>query len=443
MESSSLAIQPMPRSLLQMSDSQMNKLLMLAEMISASKLAIGKNGRESLSKADAFMILLKGISLGMNEMAALEAIDLISGKPAVDGQGMLGLCYASDELEDIQITATDDKCTVMMKRKGKTPHTEVFGKDEATKYMTTEWVNGSKREIPLIEKANYKSQPRTMFKWRAIAACARVVFPDKVQGLYTKEELGANVAVTEDGAMIVQEVPALPRQQQPAQIPATVEPSAQTTPTEPEPEHSANEWVNGNVKAWVDKWTGQGMTTDQLMKALGIEGRWGNYKGTVSEADKAVEAYRAKPAEAAPIEPTTTPDEAESRAAALARINGEMVLIRNAEKREYVRGNGHKAGYKWDGFADITETDGMVFPVRISLFPEDIEAIEEKNHVWPKTDGPVDVTVTLDTTDRNVIRIKDVLKKPNPFGKVDATSQQMFDNLPGISDAARNQLESV
>ncbi len=42
-----------------------------------------------------------------------------------------------------------------------------------------------------------------MLRWRAVSACARVVFPDIISGLYTAEEMGAEVVLDEDGAMQV------------------------------------------------------------------------------------------------------------------------------------------------------------------------------------------------------------------------------------------------
>lgn len=53
-----------------------------------------------------------------------------------------------------------------------------------------------------------------------------------------------------------------------------------------------NAWTPDNIRAWGDKWRAQGLTDEQLMKALNIAERWTNFKGTVAAADKAVEAYR-------------------------------------------------------------------------------------------------------------------------------------------------------
>lgn len=145
----------------------------------------------------AVVIILKGRELGLEPMAALNGITVIQGKPTVSPQLMLSLINASGLLEDLKIESTDQGASVTMKRRGRTPHTERFGPREA-------------QAMQLSGKDNYKKQPGTMYKWRAVAACARVVFPDVIDGLYTPEEMGAEVTVNDDGDMEVLEASATP-----------------------------------------------------------------------------------------------------------------------------------------------------------------------------------------------------------------------------------------
>lgn len=150
----------------------------------------------------ALAIILTGRELGIPAMAALNTINVIQGKPTVSPQLMLALIERSGQLKDIEILTGDDYVQVTMWRKGRTEHTERFGKAEA-------------QAMNLIGKDNYKKQALVMYKWRAVAACARTVFPDVILGLYTPEEMGADVSVTEDGEMTVERVqtPAIdPRQ---------------------------------------------------------------------------------------------------------------------------------------------------------------------------------------------------------------------------------------
>ena len=140
----------------------------------------------------ALAIILTGRELGIPAMAALNTINVIQGKPTVSPQLMLALIERSGQLEDIQVLAGEDFVQVTMQRRNRTEHTERFGRAEA-------------QAMNLISKDNYKKQPLVMYKWRAIAACARVVFPDVILGLYTPDEMGADVTVTDDGAMFVAE----------------------------------------------------------------------------------------------------------------------------------------------------------------------------------------------------------------------------------------------
>lgn len=136
----------------------------------------------------AIAIILTGRELGIGTMAALNTINVISGKPTVSPQLMLALIERSGQLADIQIEPHNGgaiRCT--MKRKGRSPHTEIFGDAEAA-------------AMQLSGKDNYKKQKQTMYRWRAVAACARVVFPDVITGLYTPDEMG--VDMSEDGELL-------------------------------------------------------------------------------------------------------------------------------------------------------------------------------------------------------------------------------------------------
>ena len=56
---------------------------------------------------------------------------------------------------------------------------------------------GDAKTLGLAGKDNWKKQPATMLKWRAVSACARVVFPDVIQGMYTPEEIGQDTEQVE------------------------------------------------------------------------------------------------------------------------------------------------------------------------------------------------------------------------------------------------------
>ncbi|WP_034335053.1 hypothetical protein [Deinococcus misasensis] len=140
------------------------------------------------SPEQVIVIICKGLELGLQPLQALSGINVIQGKPTVSPQLMLSLINRSGKLEDIKFEIGPDFVACTMKRSDRSPHTERFGTKEA-------------QNMGLANKDNYKRQPTVMYKWRAVAACARVTFPDIIDGLYTPEEMGADVVIDEEGGM--------------------------------------------------------------------------------------------------------------------------------------------------------------------------------------------------------------------------------------------------
>lgn len=135
-------------------------------------------------------IILVGRELGIPAMAAFRTIDVINGVPTIRPQLMLALIRRSGLLERFEVMDDGQGCTCVMTRKGEPLHLERFTMQDAL-------------GLGLTGKKNWKAQPETMRKWRAIGACARVVFPDIILGLYTTEELEADYTVSvEDGSTV-------------------------------------------------------------------------------------------------------------------------------------------------------------------------------------------------------------------------------------------------
>ena len=194
-----------------------------------SEYAIMRSQAESLVKTgflpqaiktpeQALAIMLTGRELGIPAMTALNTINVIQGKPAVSPQLMLALIEKSGQLENIEFGETCERgIVVTMKRKGRSAHSEAFGPDEA-------------RAMGLLGKDNYKKQPYVMYKWRAVAACARTVFPDVILGLYTPDEMGAEVTVDSEGVMTVAEPAKISEPVSPKKSEAALPPAEPTKP---------------------------------------------------------------------------------------------------------------------------------------------------------------------------------------------------------------------
>lgn len=128
----------------------------------------------------AVAIMLTGRELGLGPMAAFSGINVIRGRPALSGQLMLALIQRSGLLAKIEMYPSGaDEYVVVMQRKGQEPHAEKFTLAMARQLGLD--VDGS--------KSQWSRQLMTMLKWRSVSACARVVFPDVIMGLYTDDEL--------------------------------------------------------------------------------------------------------------------------------------------------------------------------------------------------------------------------------------------------------------
>lgn len=145
----------------------------------------------------AVVIILKGRELGIPPMEALNSINVIQGKPTVSPQLMLALIYRSGQGSIQIIERSDVRSVVRAYRKGLPPQDFTFTLDDA-------------RRLGLAEKDNYRKQPAVMLQWRNVAAAARAVFPDIISGLYLPEEMGAEVAVDDEGNMTILEASPTP-----------------------------------------------------------------------------------------------------------------------------------------------------------------------------------------------------------------------------------------
>lgn len=150
-----------------------------------------KSGYTQQNEAQLLFVMAKGFEIGVSPMQALDGIQVIKGKTTVSPQLMLALINRSGQLEDMKIDGNAKQCTVTMQRKGRSAHTETFTMDNA-------------QSMGLAGNYNWKAQPATMLKWRAVSACARVVFPDVIQGMYTPEEMGAEVSENSSGDLVIE-----------------------------------------------------------------------------------------------------------------------------------------------------------------------------------------------------------------------------------------------
>ncbi|MEL6526434.1 MAG: hypothetical protein AAFQ07_12075, partial [Chloroflexota bacterium] len=138
-----------PMTIFDITKDHLDRLSLMSEMYAQSSF---NNTRNPQSQGDYFLIMMKGLEIGIPPMAAVDTINIISGKPTLDAKGMLALVKSSGLLENIVIDSDKNRCIVTLKRKGNSEQIVSFTMEEARQYKTSAWVNGSKTTIPLAEK---------------------------------------------------------------------------------------------------------------------------------------------------------------------------------------------------------------------------------------------------------------------------------------------------
>lgn len=133
---------------------------------------------------EALIRMATGRELGLGFMQSMRLIFVVNGRPGLDASLMLALCLQSPICEKFECTeTTGTSATFVAKRRG-----------QSEKRLT--WTIEQAKQAKLTDKDNWKNYPDAMNRARCIAALARLVFPDVVAGLYTRDELEDGVIET-------------------------------------------------------------------------------------------------------------------------------------------------------------------------------------------------------------------------------------------------------
>ncbi len=129
---------------------------------------------------DIAIILQMGIELGIDPLQAINGVNVIKGKPSVSPELAIALIRSRLPSAFIKFNeVTESKASVTMAR----------SKDDQDQGFTSVWTMQRAQTMGLADTFNYKKQPGTMLKWRAVGEAARTVFPDLLKGIYVDEEL--------------------------------------------------------------------------------------------------------------------------------------------------------------------------------------------------------------------------------------------------------------
>lgn len=144
-------------------------------------------------------VILKGRSLGLDDMQALDSIDFIDGKAALSGEAMVALVRSKGHSIMWELVP-GEKCTARGRRGDTGDEGEIT------------WTVAMAKEAGLWGRGAWKGYPDTMLTWRAVSQLCRFLYADVLRGVsYTPEEAQE---VAERGAVTqaVADLPALEEQ---------------------------------------------------------------------------------------------------------------------------------------------------------------------------------------------------------------------------------------
>lgn len=128
----------------------------------------------------AMAIIQTGRELGVAPMAALRTMAFVQGRLCLSTQLMVALARREQGITIAGIEEENDekgnpsKCAVTLAR----------GKET----ITLDWTMEDAKKANLSTKNNWTNYPAQMLRWRAICDALRIIAPDLVMGLASKEE---------------------------------------------------------------------------------------------------------------------------------------------------------------------------------------------------------------------------------------------------------------
>ncbi len=143
----------------------------------------------------ALVIMKAGRELGIPDTYALRNIHVVKGKPSCSSELLLALVRRTYGPGAIRVGKTSNTaCTVQYREQGW---------DGISEYTFT--IEDAK-QAGVTNSGTWRAYPAAMLRARCISAVVRFAFPEAIAGLYTPEELGAEVLVTDDGGVQVVEL---------------------------------------------------------------------------------------------------------------------------------------------------------------------------------------------------------------------------------------------
>ena len=137
----------------------------------------------------ALAIMLAGRELGLGPMESLRSIYIVDGQTTISSGLMAAMIWDAGHAYNID-ESTDKACQITFTRSNKQTYTHRFTHEDAVK-------------AGLTRKDNWQKYPKAMLFNRCISAGGRVFMPDVFRKMYTPEEMGAPVTVSESGDVVI------------------------------------------------------------------------------------------------------------------------------------------------------------------------------------------------------------------------------------------------
>jgi hypothetical protein len=129
---------------------------------------------------DVLVILQTAKELDIPPMQGVNGINVIKGKPSISPELQLALIRSRAPEAYIRIEANHEKEEVVCEM--------APSKERRDEGFISVWNMKRAAQMGLAGNHNYKSQPLTMLKWRAVGEASRTVFPNITRGMYNTEE---------------------------------------------------------------------------------------------------------------------------------------------------------------------------------------------------------------------------------------------------------------
>ncbi len=142
----------------------------------------------------AIVLASKGRELGLEPLYALSVLYLVHGKPALEGEAMLGLTFKRYPDAKIKwVETTHEKAVLQMGRPGGELSTFEFSLQDALRAGILEKINADGTVKAMPNKSGKRNQvwekyTKDMLMWRAVARAVRFMFPECIQGCITPDE---------------------------------------------------------------------------------------------------------------------------------------------------------------------------------------------------------------------------------------------------------------